>query len=60
VEVNQVLALIDSASGIASRDEALMNIVMEGAADYFSGRSSAQDAARVIQNRVSIYVAEQS
>jgi len=34
-------------------------IVIESAADFFSGLSSVQDVARVIQNRASIYIAEQ-
>jgi len=59
-EVDQVMELIRSTSGISGRDERLMYIVSEGANDFFSGRGSAQDAARVIQSRVSIYVAEQS
>jgi len=59
-ELNQIMALIDSASGIMSYDEALWNIITEGASDFFNGRSSANDAARIIQNRVSIYIAEQS
>ena len=59
-EVDKVLELIENSSGIASYDEALMNIIMEGAKDFFSGRSSANDAARIIQNRASIYISEQS
>jgi len=59
-EVNQILEVIESASGVSSYDEALMAIIMEGAQDFFTGRSSAQDAARVVQNRASIYVSEQS
>jgi len=58
-EADRIVALINSVSSIASYDEALMNIIMEGASDYFSGLSSAQDAARVIQSRASIYIAEQ-
>jgi len=38
----------------------LMNIIMEGASDYFNGRySTAQEAARVIQSRAAILIAEQ-
>jgi hypothetical protein len=59
-EIDHVMDLINSIQGVSSYDEALMNIVNEGASDFFSGRSSAQDAARIIQNRASIYVAEQS
>ena len=58
-EADRIIALINSVSSIASYDEALMNIVMEGANDYFSGLNSAQDAARIIQSRASIYIAEQ-
>ena len=58
-DVDQINALIDSISGSAGQDEALWNIISENAADYFSGRSSLEDAVRVIQNRASIYVAEQ-
>jgi len=59
-EADKVLALIDSVSGVMGQNESLMNIINEGAADFFSGRSTAQDAARVIQSRASIYIAEQS
>jgi len=59
-EVGQIAALVDSASGSFSQDMALWNIVSEGASDFFNGRSTAQDAARIIQSRASIYVSEQS
>ena len=59
-DADQILALIDSVSGSAGQDEALWNIIRENATDYFSGRSSLQDAVRVIQNRASTFVAEQS
>ena len=59
-DINMLLALIDSVSNIASYDESLMNIINEGASDFFIGRSSAQDAARIIQNRASIFISEQS
>jgi len=59
-EADRIIALIDSTTNISSYDEALMNIIMEGAADYFSGLVSAQDAARVVQSRASIYISEQS
>jgi ABC-type glycerol-3-phosphate transport system substrate-binding protein len=59
-DINKIIELINSVSAIHSYDEAMINIITEGAADFFSGRSSANDAARIIQNRVSIYVSEQS
>jgi ABC-type glycerol-3-phosphate transport system substrate-binding protein len=59
-QVDQVIELIESVNNIASWDTALMNIIMEGAQDFFSGRSTAQEAARVVQNRANIYISEQS
>jgi len=59
-EADNIMDLINSVSGTASYNESLMMIINEGAEDFFSGRSSAQEAARVIQSRASIYVAEQS
>jgi len=59
-EVDLVLMIIDTAFGIASYDEALMNIINENAEDFFNGRTSAQDTARIIQSRVSRLISEQS
>jgi len=59
-EADRIMALIESTTNISAYDEALMNIIMEGASDYFSGLGSAQDTARVIQSRASIYISEQS
>jgi len=59
-DVNMLVALINSVSNVASYDEALMNIINEGAADFFSGRSSALTAANVIQDRAAILISERS
>ena len=61
-EIDQIMELINTVSNITSwtNDRALMEIIMEGANDFFSGRNSAQDAARIIQNRASIFISEQS
>ena len=59
-EADQIIALIDSVSGASGWDEALSNIILEDAKDFFNGISTAQDAARVIQSRASIYISEQS
>ena len=60
-EADQILMLFDTMSGVAGRyDESLMNIITEGAENYFNNRATAQDAARVIQSRASLYIAEQS
>ena len=58
-DVDKVMAVIDSISGSVGQDEALWNIISESAITFFNGQSSAQDAAKVIQNRASIYISEQ-
>jgi ABC-type glycerol-3-phosphate transport system substrate-binding protein len=58
-EADQILALINSVTSTVSYDDFIWNIVSESASSFFAGQISAQDAVRVIQNRVSTYVAEQ-
>lgn len=58
-DADQVMALIASMSGTSGMDINLMNIIIESAGDFWEGRNSAQDAARIIQSRASILVAEQ-
>ena len=41
-------------------DETALGMICEEAAAYFAGACTAEEAARVIQERLSIYVAEQS
>jgi len=59
-DVDHIMSLINSISGTVGEDETLWTIISESAADFFSGRTTVQDAVRVIQNRASTYVAEQS
>ena len=59
-DADKIMAVLDSASGSAGQDDIIWNIISEGASDFFSGQSSVQDTVRVIQNRTSTYVAEQS
>jgi len=59
-DADQIMSLIGSVSGLVGQDEAIWNIISESAASYFSGQTSVQDAVRVIQNRASTYIAEQS
>jgi len=59
-DIDLIVNLIETTYGISNYDEALMNIINENAQDFFSGRTSAQDTARIIQSRVSIFVSEQS
>jgi ABC-type glycerol-3-phosphate transport system substrate-binding protein len=59
-EIDQILSLIAAAEGLTRKDNFVSAIVTEEAAPFFAGRRSAEDAARIIQSRVSLYVGERS
>ncbi|MCL2045142.1 MAG: hypothetical protein FWG88_01990 [Oscillospiraceae bacterium] len=60
-QADQILEIFDTVNVVSGvYDESLMEIIQEGAESFFNGRAIAADAARVIQSRVSIYIAEQS
>ena len=59
-EIEQFLSFVNTIDRISNQEEALKNIVLEGTSDFFNGRNTAQDAARIIQSRASTYVSEQS
>ena len=59
-EADMIMNLINSVAGTFNWNPSLMDIITEGAQDFFAGRRTAQDAARVIQSRASIFIAEQS
>ena len=54
-----VCDLIDQTTSVFTFDESLMNIVNEEAAGYFAGSKTLDEAAAMIQNRASLYIAEQ-
>lgn len=58
-DYDQVMALYDAADSLTGRDENVWKIVRECALACFAGDQSAQDAARTIQNRVTLYLNEQ-
>jgi len=60
-DINNFMILIDSLSVTTARttlDNAFWNVLFECADDFFSGRNTSQDAARIMQNRVEKYVSE--
>ena len=57
-ETNLICALLDS-SATARGGGQISSIVAQEAEGYFSGQKSAADVAALIQNRVSVYLAEQ-
>ena len=51
--------LIDSTHSVYSFDENILSIVSEECAAYFAGAKTIDETAALIQNRVSLYMAEQ-
>ena len=51
--------LLSSADYVANGNQILENLVLAEAQEYFSGASSAQEAAEKMQNRVTLYINEQ-
>ena len=59
-EVDAVKELIAVAKPYDMNDEEIFAIVNEEVAPFFKGQKSAQDVAKVIQSRVSIFISENS
>lgn len=58
-DVDQIVELINNASGASAFDQDIYNIISEEAQAFFEGQKTAQDVAAIIQSRASIYVNEQ-
>lgn len=56
---NQFMQLYESCNAVYSYDDAIMNLINEEVAAYFDGQKTAEETARLIQDRVSLYVMEQ-
>jgi ABC-type glycerol-3-phosphate transport system substrate-binding protein len=56
---DKLLEFINSIDRSVSRDEKILEIVTDELHTFFAGQKSAQDAVKIIQSRVSIYVNEQ-
>ena len=54
-----VCDLIDRTTSVFTFDENLMNILTEETAAYFAGAKTLDETAAMIQNRASLYIAEQ-
>ena len=59
-EVDAVKELINAAKPYDMNDEEIFAIVNEEVQPFFKGQKSAQDVAKVIQSRVSIFISENS
>lgn len=58
-EADELIAYLKTVSSISKDDEDLNTIINEEASSYFSGVKSAEETAKMIQSRVSIYLSEQ-
>ena len=59
-EIDEIKEMIEIARPYYSGDETIYSMISEEAAAFFEGQKSAEDAAKIIQSRVEIYVSEQS
>lgn len=59
-EVETVLEIMKVAKPAITQNDQIMTIITEEAQSFFAGDKTAEDVAKVIQNRVSIYVSENS
>lgn len=59
-EYKAAAELIQGAAYCADNESPAISIVKEEAAAFFAGDKSAEEVAKVVQNRVSIYLSEQS
>lgn len=59
-EADELLSYIKGITNCTFSDISIQGIVSEEAGKYFAGDCAAEDAAKMIQSRVSLYLAEQS
>lgn len=57
-EVEEVLEFMQSVDQPYTNNQALIDIISEEAASYFSGQKNVKEVVDIIQNRVQIYVSE--
>lgn len=58
-EVQQILDLINTTDRIYSYDNSMYEIVTEQCSAFFAGAKTAEETAKLVQSRVSLYVNEQ-
>ena len=55
---DEIIVFLKSLDHVLRYNVPVNNIIKEEAAQYFAGQKSLDDTVRIIQNRVSTYVAE--
>lgn len=58
-DAEKLNALIEETTALSSQNETIYTIIVEEAKEYFAGNKTAEACARLIQNRVRIFLAEQ-
>ena len=59
-QYDTVNGLIENTNRIMRYDQSLMEIINDEAGAFFAGEKTAEETAQLIQNRVQLYMAEQS
>ena len=59
-QYDTVKDLIEHTNRIMRYDQSLMEIISDEAGAFFAGEKTAEETAQLIQNRVQLYLAEQS
>ena len=57
-EVDKNIEILKSFTNVAKSDSTILNIITEEAEPYFSGQKTAEEVAKIIQNRAQIYLRE--
>ena len=58
-EFDAFMELYENCSSVYSYDESILQLVQEESQAFFAGQKSAEETASLIQNRLSLYMAEQ-
>ena len=58
-EYDAFMELYESCTNVYSYNDSVMSIIADEAAAYFEGQKTVEETANLIQNRISLYVAEQ-
>ena len=58
-DIDQILSVINSATGIVDYDDEILSIVTDEVSAYFAGDKDVQTTGNMIQSRVNLYVQEQ-
>ena len=58
-QADKVMAIINSTTKIYSENTAVLNIIFEQTDAFFSGQKTAEEVAKLVQGKLSIYVNEQ-